>query len=303
MIGYLERIPDQNGESKIFFRLGSCLRIFKENGSLFSTKVIGIMNSMLDVLMPILEIQEFDIKMIRLMRIKRERLKELEQIEALRKELHQQYKDKELEIAEINKNIRTLEAKLSDITEKLKKLETQQMSVKKVEEFNALTQEMTTAERERVSVEQKIADLTDRRTGEEELLDKIRQSTNASEESSLALEKEIHASIDLINEEGSQLKEQREAIADDVKTKNPNLLKTYERLLRNKKDRVVVPIENRTCTGCHIALTAQHENLIRKGENLTFCEHCSRIHYWQESEALEGSTMATKRRRRRMANT
>ncbi len=36
-------------------------------------------------------------------------------------------------------------------------------------------------------------------------------------------------------------------------------------------------------------LTAQDENLVRKGERLVFCEHCSRIHYWQESEALEGT--------------
>ena len=63
------------------------------------------------------------------------------------------------------------------------------------------------------------------------------------------------------------------------------LLQIYERLLRNKKDRVIVPIENRTCSGCHIALTAQHENLVRKGENLVFCEHCSRIHYWQAEES------------------
>lgn len=253
---------------------------------------------MLEVLKPILEIQELDIKMIRLMRIKRERLKELDQIEALRKELHQQFKDKELEIAEINKNIRTFEMKLTEVGDRVKKLESQQMNVKKVEEFNALTQEMTTTERERVSIEQKIADLTDRRTGEEELLEKIRQSMKSSEESSIALEREIQSSIALINEEGSQLKVDRDAKAADA---DPDTLHIYERLLRNKKDRVIVAIENRTCTGCHIALTAQHENLVRKGENLTFCEHCSRVHYWQESEALEGTAVATKRRRRRVA--
>jgi predicted nucleic acid-binding Zn-ribbon protein len=71
--------------------------------------------------------------------------------------------------------------------------------------------------------------------------------------------------------------------------------------LNNKKDRVVVPIENRTCSGCHIALTAQHENLVRKGERLVFCEHCSRLHYWQESQVLEGTAVATKKRRRRLA--
>ena len=74
-------------------------------------------------------------------------------------------------------------------------------------------------------------------------------------------------------------------------------------MIIRKKDRVVVPIENRTCSGCHIVLTAQHENLVRKGGNLVFCEHCSRIHYWQGSEAFEGSAVATKRRRRRVAST
>lgn len=274
------------------------LRIFREPANL-AVPQLSLVRLMLDVLKPILEIQELDIKMIRLMRIKKERLKEMDQIGALRKELHQQFKDKENDIAEINKNIRTHEAKLSDIGEKLKKFESQQMNVKKVEEFNALTQEMTTTERERVSIEQKIADLVDRRSGEEELLEKIRHSMKASEESSVALENEIRSSIHLINDEGSHLKAERDQLAQNA---DEDTLRIYERLLRNKKDRVVVPIENRTCTGCHIALTAQHENLVRKGENLTFCEHCSRVHYWQENEVLEGTAVATKRRRRRVAS-
>ncbi len=158
---------------------------------------------------------------------------------------------------------------------------------------------MTQAERERIALEQKVSDLVDKRVAEEEMLNKIKESLKTSEESSLNLENEIQASIKLINEEGGRFKAERDGLA---KTANPEILQIYERLLRNKKDRVVVPIENRTCSGCHIVLTAQHENLVRKGENLVFCEHCSRIHYWQESEALEGTAVATKRRRRRMAS-
>ncbi len=247
----------------------------------------------------ILDIQELDMKMIRLMRVKKERAKELQQIEDLRKELHQQTTLKESEIEDLGKNIQTLEQKIQEINARLKKLESQQSNLKKADEFNALTQEMTQAERERISVEQKVSDLVDKRAAEEEMLTKIRDSLKTSEESSLTLEREIQASIKLINEEGGNLKEQRDAMA---KRANPEILQIYERLLRNKKDRVVVPIENRTCSGCHIVLTAQHENLVRKGGNLVFCEHCSRIHYWQESEALEGSAVATKRRRRRLAN-
>ncbi len=255
---------------------------------------------MQEILKPIIEIQEFDMKMIRLMRIKRERQKELKQIEELRADLHAQVKEKEFEVEELTKQIKAHEIRIEEISKKLKELEARQTQIKKVEEFNALTQEMTGSERAKISVEQKISDLVDQKAIEEELLEKIRESLKTSEASSIALEKEIQQSINMINAEGTQLKEGRDALAT---TADPDTLRIYERLLRNKKDRVVVPIENRTCSGCHIALTAQHENIVRKGENLVFCEHCSRIHFWQEAEALEGTPVATKRRRRRTATT
>lgn len=247
----------------------------------------------------ILDIQELDMKMIRLMRVKKERLKELQQIADLRTELHQQLTDKEQEITELNKNTQMLEGKILEVSSKMKRFESQQSSIKKADEFNALTQEINAAERERIALEQKVSDLVDRRVAEEELLEKIKESLKTSEESSLILQKEIEASIKLINGEGLSLKEQRDILAKDA---DAETLRIYERLLRNKKDRVVVPIENRTCSGCHIVLTAQHENVVRKGENLVFCEHCSRVHYWQENEPLEGSSTSTKRRRRRMAS-
>lgn len=247
----------------------------------------------------ILEIQELDMKMLRLMRVKKERQKEIEQIEALRKELHQQLTDKEKEVEGFTAQIQAFEEKIQEISEKMKKLEAQQSSIKKVDEFNALTQEMTALERERIATEQKVSDLVDKKVAEEELLTKIKESLKTSEESSLTLEHEIQSSIKMINEEGSSLKAERDKLA---KTANVEVLQIYERLLRNKKDRVIVPIENRTCSGCHIALTAQHENIVRKGENLVFCEHCSRIHYWQpEEQAAEGAVSTTKRRRRRAA--
>lgn len=255
---------------------------------------------MQESLKQILDIQELDMKMLRLMRVKKERQKEIQQIEDLRKELHQQQTDKETEITEVNKTIQAHEQKVQEIQTKVKRLESQQSSIKKVDEFNAMTQEITSAERERVALEQRLSDLVDKRVAEEEILEKIKESLKTSEASSLALEHEIQASIKLINDEGAGLKQERDALAVGV---DRELLHIYERLLRNKKDRVVVPIENRTCSGCHIVLTAQHENVVRKGENLVFCEHCSRIHYWQENEAIEGAAGATKRRRRRMANT
>ncbi len=253
---------------------------------------------MLHSLKVVLDIQELDMKMIRLMRLKKERLQELEHIDNLRQELSKQQVEKEAEIAELSRSVAAQESKIVDIKERIKKLESRQASVKKVDEFNAITQEMTQAERERIATEQIASDMIDKRNLEEEILNKIKDSLRQSEESSITLENEIKESIRLINKEGTELKQERDALA---KTADEEVMRIYQRLLNNKKDRVVVPIENRTCSGCHITLTAQHENVVRKGERLIFCEHCSRIHYWQDSEPADDSDTSPKRRRRRVA--
>ena len=154
------------------------------------------------------------------------------------------------------------------------------------------------AGREKTSIEQNVSNLVDKRVHEEEIMEKIKESLAQSEASGKEIEGEILANIKEINSEGSALKTKRDELA---KGADAHVMPIYERLIRNKKNRVIVPIENRTCSGCHIALTAQHENLVRKGENLTFCEHCSRIHYWQEQEATEDTAKTTRRRRRRTA--
>jgi hypothetical protein len=244
----------------------------------------------------ILSIQEMDIKMIRLIRVKKQRLKELEQIGSLRSELVAQLDAKKDEIATLNAECFEHEKKIEEHEEKLKKLDSQQSSIKKIDEFNALAKEITTLERAKNAIEHSLSNLVDQRAAEEELFNKTKNSLKDSEESSKRLEIEILATIKEINEEGKGLKEKRDELANHA---DPEVLKIYDRLLKNKKDRVVVPMENRGCSGCHISLTAQHENLVRKGEKLVFCEHCSRILFWTEDFVEDEAAASSKRRRRR----
>ena len=251
---------------------------------------------MLDSLKTILEIQELDVKMIRLIRLKHQRQKELSHIAKLTSELRHQMEEKEREILQMTQEINSMEDKIQELKTKVKRLENQQASVKKMDEFNALTQEMNHVGKEKTSIEQNISHLVDKRMQEEEVLEKIKQSLATSETSGVDLEKEILANISDINREGFELKSQRDTLA---KLADTYVLSIYQRLLKNKKDRVIVPIENRTCSGCHISLTAQHENVVRKGENLVFCEHCSRIHYWQDLETTEEASNPSRRRRKK----
>lgn len=254
--------------------------------------------SLQESLKTILTIQEFDIKMIRLMRVKKEQQKELTKIKTLQGDIQKQVADKEHALMEIKKQIRVGETQMKEILGRVTKLESQQAAVRKMDEFNALTHEITAAGRDRSSIEHSLSDLVDRLASEEDLLAALKENLNATEANSQVIVKEINESIEKINAEGRELLVERDRLKDDVPS---DLYMVYERLLKNKKDRVLVPIENRTCSGCHIVLTPQHENLIRKGDRLVFCEHCSRVLFWQEVEVVEGEAPVRRRRRRTTA--
>lgn len=248
----------------------------------------------------ILQIQELDIQMIRLMRLKRERLAELDKVRFLRDDLHHQVIVKESEIIELKKQIRLMEVEITDLTSKVQKLESQQNTVRKVEEFNALTQEISTLEREKAAKEQRLSDYYDKLAVEEDFLSNLKISFESTKTNSEQFENEIKTAISAINSEGKELNKQRDLLEKDASSE---IMLIYDKLLRNKKDRVIVPIENRCCSGCHILVTAQHENVVRKGEKLVFCEHCSRIHYWPESlletsEVKKEASEPQKKRRR-----
>ncbi|ESN89362.1 zinc ribbon domain regulatory protein CdsZ [Chlamydia suis] len=251
-----------------------------------------------DALQSILAIQELDIKMIRLMRVKQEHQKELAKIQALKTDIRRKVEEKELEMEKLKEQIKGGEKRIQEISDQINKLENQQAAVKKMDEFNALTQEMTAANKERRTLEHQLSDLMDKQASGEDLLVSLKESLSSTENSSSAIEEEIRENIRRINEEGRSLLSQRTQLKEAT---DPELFSIYERLLNNKKDRVVVPIENRVCSGCHIALTPQHENLVRKQDHLVFCEHCSRILYWQELQAPSTEGTMIKRRRRRTA--
>ena len=112
---------------------------------------------MLEALKIILDIQEYDMKMIRLMRLKLERERELENIHSLRRDLKSQMEVKEKETKQIKTAIRIAEGEVTDVCVRIKNLEDQQISVKKVDEFNALSQQLNTLEKERAMNEQKLS--------------------------------------------------------------------------------------------------------------------------------------------------
>lgn len=249
---------------------------------------------MLKALPMILKIQDLDMQMIRLLGLRKTRQKELQHLAHVRRDSELKVESRQASRIDLEKSVRLIEGDVDVLVENQKKLEAQQSNVKKIEEFNAMMQQIASAKQERDKKERILAELHERKQLVEEQLDEEKKQLQALIENSLTLIAETQESIEKINEEGRALKAERDTIAADA---DPELYSLYKRLLRNKRDRVVVPIENRCCTGCHIMLTAQDENMIRKGERIAFCEHCSRIQYWQGTEESAAATTRGRRRR------
>jgi uncharacterized protein len=254
---------------------------------------------MLPIVKELLDIQEKDMQMLRLIRLRKERMNELKNLSSIRNDLSKQLSAKKEEAIEIKSRVKLLELELEETKERIVKVEKKQDSVKKVEEFNVLSQEIAQAEREKNQIRHKIEDESERVGADDEILKKLQESLSATENNLKVISQEVQEAVVVINEEGRRIKKERDQV---VVTIPEEYLKIYTRLLNNKKNRVVVPIETRTCMGCHIMITAQHENLVRRAERLVFCEHCSRIHFMPEASTVLEEEGSPKKRRRCSVN-
>ncbi|MCB1149577.1 MAG: hypothetical protein KDK48_05365, partial [Chlamydiia bacterium] len=131
-------------------------------------------------------------KLIRLMRLKKERQKELKKLARIRSDLKNQVSAKEAQIIEIKKDIKLIELEVQEIKEKIEKLEAQQNQIKKVDEFNALTHEVSTLEKQRHAKELAASDLIDKQNVEEDLLKELQSSLAETDSNSRQLEEEIY---------------------------------------------------------------------------------------------------------------
>ena len=76
----------------------------------------------------------------------------------------------------------------------------------------------------------------------------------------------------------SALQVAREGQSRSVET---SLLQQYFRLLKSRAGLAVAPARGGSCEGCHVALTPQLFNEVRRNEEILTCERCGRILYWK----------------------
>ena len=203
------------------------------------------------------------------------------------------------EIAAVDKRVQEESARLESARQELKHIETerkkleldadtrrtqigkyrtQQSLIKSNTEYQALLKEIARTEAEIKHVEDVELELMEKA---EQLQPALKQEQVSLKEMTAKAESEksdLQKRGSLIAQELKQLLEERAKLAVGI---DPDALSRYERLLRSKGDVAIVPVANGNCGGCHLHLPPQIVHNAKNGLELTSCDYCGRILYWQ----------------------
>jgi predicted nucleic acid-binding Zn-ribbon protein len=82
-----------------------------------------------------------------------------------------------------------------------------------------------------------------------------------------------------------KLRKEEGRVSDGI---DKDVIFKFERIIRSKQGRGIVPVKGYVCSGCHMILPAQFVNEVHSGNRIIFCPYCSRILYYEVAEE-EGS--------------
>lgn len=233
------------------------------------------------VLQTLLELQKIDLQLLSLEKAKGNLPQRLAELKQRLSNSAVKLEETKAKLVLLERDRRALEGAISLAKERKKKYETQLYSVKTNKEYDAITLEIETTEKEIDESETKVLVLLDE---EKKLTEEISSQQMASQQ----LDQEVHeqeAELNLLLEETknqfAELTSMRASLAQGVK---PNLLRTYERILRSREDSAVVQLARGGCGGCGTRIPPQRMMEIRELKQIFYCENCGRILVWQEDE-------------------
>jgi len=238
----------------------------------------------------LLPLQELDLK------IEKCRFREIEipkqkgKFDVQKKRLTAELEDRENELKKLQLEQRECESEVAQKQEQIGKYEQQLLGVKKNEEYQALLHEIDLQKKQIAQKEERIiAVLVEIDAAKERLIEdkkRIDAERKVIDNQCAEIDRELAEAVAA----RTGFEKQRAALESQVETA---LLAKYKRIRANKKSGpAVVPLNGSTCTGCHMAVTAQAVNEILAGQ-IRSCAHCGRLLYHAENFEEEDARIAS----------
>ncbi|MBF8278865.1 MAG: hypothetical protein HW385_297, partial [candidate division NC10 bacterium] len=172
---------------------------------------------------------------------------------------------------------RQQERELEEVTDQLKKRQSRLFEIKTNQEYSAVLKEIEGLKHKVSVLEEAILVLLDQIEVELKARAEEEQRVRSSEAEALRDTQRKEAELRQLRGRLSELQGARKGRSKNVEL---SLLQQYLRLLKSRAGLAVAPARDGSCEGCHVALTPQLYNEVRRNEEILTCERCGRILYW-----------------------
>lgn len=170
-----------------------------------------------------------------------------------------------------------LEAEIADKDSQVTRFKTQQIAVKKNEEYQALTQqiELTQScilELEEQEIELMLA-IDSAREAREHLSSEVQEVIEKRQaDMDLLQQKEVH-----LQAAGGSIEQQLNGARQQLDAESTEHYDRVKKLSRRAP--YIVTLQAHVCSGCHLRVSNEVSNAVAKGEYPVFCDQCARMLY------------------------
>ncbi len=186
---------------------------------------------------------------------------------------------------ENKKSTNKKEMELAELESKISKYKEQLFSVKTNKEYQAILSEINTLEKQNSSTEDEELELLDSKDGLEKSYMEAKKELEKEEKKLQKAKGKLLKERDGVVKNIKSLSTKKEAIYPTLPTQ---LFKEYDRLIKKRHGVAIVSVVDEICTGCHMKLTPQMFQKVRKNTEIVRCSQCSRfVFYEQEKEKEE----------------
>ena len=179
-----------------------------------------------------------------------------------------------------------IEAEVASIQTRLSKYKGQLLELKTNKEYQTMLHEIATAEAAIRSLEDRELECMEEAEG-------LTREMKAAEAELKSQQAAVTAERGALDEEAQTLQrrvtDSAAARASVASALQPDTLRLFEHVARQRKGQAVAEARDGTCSVCHVRMRPQVYNEVRRGETLIQCESCQRILYFVPATATQTS--------------
>jgi predicted nucleic acid-binding Zn-ribbon protein len=232
-----------------------------------------------ETLKRLVELQKTDSGRDELERIKKGFLQQIATLEANNSALKNHVQDEKKALEDLLKQRKGLEMEVGTLDSKISKYLGQQNDVKSNEQFTALKQEIEKGKEEKGKAEEKVLEILFKEDEQKAKIQNLAQQLAQAEKKTAEDKRDIQQKIEDCDKSAKEKLEERKRQLAEIPS---DFAEGYEQLRNNGKKIAVAEVqEDQSCSGCHMNVSPQIFNEIRKNIAIQRC-NCGRYLHVKE---------------------